>query len=567
MESFNARYLSYKEVADSFVITENFRRLVHPCHTIVMGPRGCGKTTMLKMLHPFAAQLIQDSVNIPFWGIYIPTDKQWSMQLDLLEQIYPENEALRLKVSRALVNLNALYALCETFEALMELAGIEEGEYTFGFYKELKTAWKIEKPIAPTMGAIKITLKMYVSEVNALFNMNSGVINLPYAGAANMIDLLILGIEIFENSFANNEYINAKKKWALCIDEMELAPTWLMNYIKSCMRSVDSRLLFKITSIPTPSESGNFLLNSTESNDYEVIRSWIYNETSKSEWIDFCRSYIDKYVLAPEEINYEQFLEMLTPPDFDYKYQKKKDLLNKLVKNLLHMDKSFYNYLLRNGVDVTADNVLDTCKKSVVTFTYRVLYERYQLMCNEGNEHAASVYYAYMDEWLLYEYSDGSPRVFINLMKEIRRLMYQSKTLGVKKVRLNEIADLIIDTSERTLYNKFAYYPALPLMHGNKFYAYKEILDAIGDYFSNLLKAEDYVMLPETLFSYESNDLNDFITQALDAGAIMVIDDKTLYQGIKKGHVVFRLNYGLYPYYHYIKTTSRNVVAIDDILN
>src|SRR5659263_62330 len=86
-ETYNARYLSIEEVAKSFISNRDFERLYQSSHSILMGPRGCGKTTLFKMLTPKAlsvwnsdnAELHKSKIN--FWGIYIPADKQWDRQL------------------------------------------------------------------------------------------------------------------------------------------------------------------------------------------------------------------------------------------------------------------------------------------------------------------------------------------------------------------------------------------------------------------------------------------------------------------------------------------------------
>ena len=564
-ESFNARYLSFKEVADSFVRTKNFERLLSPCHTLLMGPRGCGKTTMLKMLHPQALSVIEDMANAPFWGVYVPSDRQWAMQLNSLDSIISDGGASQ-RLSKAVVNLNFLYSLCDTFSTLLQQANISEGEETFSFYQQLIEVWNIDKPIVPTMGAIKIKLKKYVAEISALFNNVSNNNELPFVGEAGLIELLTLGIEVFENAFDSNSLLGSRKRWAICIDELEITPDWFRDYIMTCMRSVDQRLFFKVTSIPVPSEQGDLTLKSSSSNDYEVIRTWIYNDASRDEWRNFCYNYLQAYLLEKEGLSYEDFMNSLIPADFDYNYQSKQELLNKSLHELVKVDDGFYHFLLRNDADPSADDILQSCKKTL-RFTYGVIYSRLKSMQNVSNHHATSRYYPYINDWLLYEYSDGSPRVFINIVKGLRQLIVNSHNAGLKKIRLNDLSHLIVELSDNTLYNKFAYFPSLPIIYKEHFITYKEILDYIGNYLSERLNGPEYILLPETLFTYESKELSEFVKLALTSGAIIMIEDTTLYKGVRRGGKVFRLNYGLYPYYHYVKTTSRDVLLIEDIID
>ena len=114
MATFNSRYLTYKQVSEQFIPTQNFYDLAKACHTVLLGARGSGKTTMLKMLQPEAIiefQKVDNSFDVPFYGVYIPSDRQWSFILERLEaQINP----FYTKVSQALVNLNVLLAFLDT---------------------------------------------------------------------------------------------------------------------------------------------------------------------------------------------------------------------------------------------------------------------------------------------------------------------------------------------------------------------------------------------------------------------------------------------------------------------
>ena len=118
-DSFNARYLTFQQVADSFIPSQYFDDLRKNSHSLLMGPRGCGKTTLLKMLSPLALmhwdtkQKSNIFSEIPFIAIYIPTDIQWKMQLDQLGKDGLSVELVEA-VSRATVNINILVSIIKT---------------------------------------------------------------------------------------------------------------------------------------------------------------------------------------------------------------------------------------------------------------------------------------------------------------------------------------------------------------------------------------------------------------------------------------------------------------------
>ncbi len=89
-DSFNARFLEPKEVAETFVPSDHFYRIAEKNHCLVIGPRGSGKTTLLTMLQRQALDGLEarkDTFafpNVDFLGVFIPTDVSWSKQLESL---------------------------------------------------------------------------------------------------------------------------------------------------------------------------------------------------------------------------------------------------------------------------------------------------------------------------------------------------------------------------------------------------------------------------------------------------------------------------------------------------
>src|SRR6185369_5592218 len=88
----NARFLSPEEVAQLFVPLPAFSRLVREGHCVLLGPRGCGKTTLLKMLTGRAlkywktserSRAYADSFSFPdYESIYIPADMRWLREME-----------------------------------------------------------------------------------------------------------------------------------------------------------------------------------------------------------------------------------------------------------------------------------------------------------------------------------------------------------------------------------------------------------------------------------------------------------------------------------------------------
>lgn len=274
MKTFNSRYLSYQEIAQEFVLTKNFQELTKSCHSVLLGTRGCGKTTMLKMLHPLSVreyQKIYTEFKLDFYGVYIPADRQWSI---ILEQLNKEtqNVAFYEKVSKALVNVNILLAFIDTLKAVFEDEAFENSS-KIEYLSSLVFAWKLNENTPPIIDLIRIALKSIIIDVkNAINDSNYGY-EFPYACKSNFEDIISLAIEIFSSKFAF-----AKKKWALCFDEMEIAPSWLQDKIvNTCLRSMDQTILFKITATPDWRVQNQVSKSPSEGNDFELIKCWNCN--------------------------------------------------------------------------------------------------------------------------------------------------------------------------------------------------------------------------------------------------------------------------------------------------
>lgn len=185
-ESFNARYLSFEEVASTFIPNKEYNELLSNSHSVLMGPRGCGKTTLLKMLYPQAlyawnhkdASTVMEQ--IPFWSVYIPTDSQWSSQLEYLNKIFESKPDIPLVISNALVCINVLTSLCNSFKDLIILskdnnAFDKETELSI----ELINLWELEKPLSPSLYSIIQALNKRVNEIN--ISVKNGDIHIKVA--------------------------------------------------------------------------------------------------------------------------------------------------------------------------------------------------------------------------------------------------------------------------------------------------------------------------------------------------------------------------------------------------
>src|ERR1035438_8529835 len=129
--AYNARWMTPEDVARLFVPTSHFAPLVQTQHSLLMGPRGCGKTTLLKMLTHGAQRvwrgerlLCEPDLRVyptpSFEAIYVPSDVRWSFELEALYREIPEDSILAERVQRAAISIASLAEATRAFELLTD---------------------------------------------------------------------------------------------------------------------------------------------------------------------------------------------------------------------------------------------------------------------------------------------------------------------------------------------------------------------------------------------------------------------------------------------------------------
>lgn len=551
MVTFNSRYLTCKQVSEQFIPTPNFYDLAKACHTVLLGARGSGKTTMLKMLQPEAIiefQKVDNNFDVPFYGVYIPSDRQWSFILERLDaQINPFYK----KVSQALVNLNVLLAFLETLCFVLKTKNVSPVD-NYNFCKTFIKFMRMDDDTPPILEIIRLQLRALAIDLqNAVRDRNTDY-EIHYVCKTNFIDSLSQVLQMIDMHYASYEL---KDFWALCFDEMEIAPAWFQKEIATVdFRSRNQRLFFKITSTPDWNILGNNIKNPSVGNDFEVIKCWNYQASNMGQWREFCDAVIYKTLLCKYELTKDKLLELISVQNLDRDF---------LLKNLPKVDQGFSEYFLRDYSLNTDDKVVIS-RASVRSKFYNglVLAMRYFYYC--GIKHkTVPENNTYLGNWLLYNMADGNPRSLFNVLNEISSAM---EVKGKLKMNIPALSRVVREYSSKAMDERFSYCAMQPIEIGGLCLSFRDILLRIGNFFRKELLSEEYNPFPRTMFTIdEPHCLYNFVHVALEVGAVIRVDDQSLYSGKFDGGV-FRLTYLLYPYFGYVPTSSKEVVLISEIL-
>ena len=129
-------------------------------------------------------------------------------------------------------------------------------------------------PTIPSFREIRLKLLSWIDDIhNGLVKRDSSLIrhhldNLPAALTAHSLSAITKACTVFE------EYARAVSpvRWALCFDELEIAPQWLQTELFAALRSFDQKFLLKLTWSPVLPT--NLMPQQERQHDYAAIRMW-----------------------------------------------------------------------------------------------------------------------------------------------------------------------------------------------------------------------------------------------------------------------------------------------------
>jgi hypothetical protein len=289
-ESQNARTLDAVQVGSSFIYSPVFEEVVRPTNTVVRGPRGSGKTTMLKMLTlpALAAWSGREArrllTGIDYVSVYIPADFTWNPEFRRPVGSAPLPREIEGALSYAVFRHHVLLALCQTIEnlslksvtanAFLSRFAVEEGSSGELILADaLSTMWKIRPEMKGIFG-LKVGILSEITKIQELITFHAQ----KYATQQdllferpNLASTFWDDLRFFLDAF---EYAYKKKlKWAVCFDEVEIAPDAVKKQVWQSVRSYDPRCLIKFSASPFDEEMAriNGPKQPMEGNDYVSI--------------------------------------------------------------------------------------------------------------------------------------------------------------------------------------------------------------------------------------------------------------------------------------------------------
>lgn len=305
LEAFNAKQMETSEVVDSFVPSQKFYELAGPWHALLIGPRGSGKTTLLKMLalkalrrwsHP-EAENVRKAIN--YTGIFVPADITWGAMVGALGGGQLKADCFNAFATAAFCT-NVLQAAVDAMEDRIKptegstnpnyrVANVSASNLEYAV-REIAAAWKL-RPRALSINALRsslghrlLELKAKASEIpfRAEQSLESVYKEIDYL-ALDFNEALIFALAEFDRAIEHQE-----GKWALLLDEFEIAPEHIQKLVLANLRSANTKLIYKVGLAPCGPHTQASLATLSppnKGNDFRQIELW-YSEKRAANALD-----------------------------------------------------------------------------------------------------------------------------------------------------------------------------------------------------------------------------------------------------------------------------------------
>jgi energy-coupling factor transporter ATP-binding protein EcfA2 len=576
-DSFNARHSSYEEIAQTFVSNEDFFEIVKNNHTFILGPRGCGKTTMFKMLtasaqyywNPLNPNELRLKETLPFIAIYIPSDELWKDQLrKVIGPIESDKELLNF-ITNALITLNVLSNFCSNIQNYIEINCNRNIENEYKFCLKLIKIWKLNNCVADLHD---INLSLSLRKDNLLNKLKSHILNKKYGNIKELefeefyhtdfLDALRNGLNSFEDVFFNGK----RTKWAICFDELELVSKSFIKLLVSKLRTTPANIVFKLSSGPL-TEFENSIAQVFH--DFEIVKMWPFSYTEEERYMKFCEeiakkrisNFINKNSVPTQTTNFESLFgkinyknSLKTEFDFEVKDVKENEeysLTWFAFKELAKRDKTFYSVLISRGIDpknpIPISEIMSSSfhRKVKEIVINRLIFNKYKDGKYDGQK-SRKEYLIYHGKESILRVCEGNPRFIINIMNE---LFNEIEDIGKLEFSSDLQAKVIKNVSSRfnAMLNT---YPTTISINGQSI-DLKWLIQKIGTYFQNEVNIGPFKVNPANSFLVKSETIKPAILKLIHFGVglgAFIKIDKTSDDIVIDNHTTrFRISYLLNP--------------------
>lgn len=588
-DAFNARFLEPERVGKSFIFTRQFEEVARHQHTLIIGPRGSGKTTYLKMLtrpalsnwaelrhHRFAQ-------SISYHTIYIPSDFSWYPEFRL-----PFSAPLSIEVDHllttALFRSHVLLAVCDTVQHMarpndraMKYFHQLDVKLSRSDWDQVAERLAFSWDVAPPFGGIaglRLAIERNIQTIQRI--MVSSALT-PRSAASLMEQWPLLSRFFYDDlrSFADAlaDATQSNQFYCVCFDEVEIAPVPVRAQIVQSARSFDQRFLVKISSSPfdeaDPGQATS--VGSMTGHDYHQV---MLTQMGSPEVMRFSKRLFTALCqeIGINNVSPEEMLgSSVFAPEMSVAVSQPRVLHNgyapagkhwRRFKNLEKKDPSFKEYITRNKIDIDRiDEMPEQRRAALVRKVIAPVVVREAFLSDSSIRSGRirsrkAIPDLYTGARTIFTLCEGNPRWLIGLLRPLIEHYAAHPTAVPTHVQAHHI--------ERTLQQYLSLISTIKATtHASGVTSAIKLIQQIGEYFRKETLVADFNPDPVGSFILDamvSQEIEDLVGRALNQGAFVLMPRKNqaVSRGVIRGQRL-RLTHLLSPFFQLAIVAGRPI--------
>lgn len=554
LDPFNAKAMTYRQVAKSFVQSSKFHELAGKWNALLIGPRGSGKTTLMKMLSLEALRAwdVEEAssyrAGIQYTGIYVPSDIAWGEMVKGLGNANLD-EASTILISSAAFVTNVLQSTVMAMQSRLVVSSDTPNvnnyrmatctsEQLEEFVRSLAELWKLSpkslslRGLANALGHRLLDIKrqsnlLAVTPANEI-SIKAITSSMPYLGLP-MVEAVTSALTLFDEIIGESDGV-----WALLLDEFEVAPEHLQKEVLTSLRASSQKLIFKVALAPcgphTLLDIGD-ATKPTRGNDYKQIELWYANKDDAEEFCDqLFESRIEKWNNLPLNTSaidvFGQSGYAIVDETGEVSSKSaygRGDLWSREFSELAIKDHTFLEFLNRKGIDPQhldpspESQNGNTIRKIAPIVAFRNAYKGKV----EGKKRGRKPFTSTYGGWpAICAMSEGNPRWLIGMITGITANLPSKPTfpiaVSVQQYQVvsmsHAFAEILQTVATSQLRGLNTQVPVF------------ETLEKIGKYFHNRLVLEKFSEDPSMSFTVDNSvpeDVENSLRIAINHGALV----------------------------------------------